>query len=205
MLLPVPFGYRSRTVVESINSLALPQTQQGETMPICAKCEQSFPNRIVINGHLCNVSRRRFCLSCSPFGGNGKGLLTRTAHEKLCAACHEWKLISDDFYTRADGSPHSYCKACVKEQSIQYRRDIKDLCIDYKGGHCALCSYHNCRAALEFHHLDPAKKDICIARCRTSFENMKSELDKCLLLCSNCHREVHEGVRQIPLSLIPVL
>lgn len=56
-----------------------------------------------------------------------------------------------------------------------------------------LCDYSRCLSALEFHHLDPTKKDFIISRC-FSLKKAKLELDKCILLCSNCHREVHAGV-----------
>ncbi len=54
------------------------------------------------------------------------------------------------------------------------------------------CGYNKCLSALEFHHIDPLKKDFNISQFRTtSFESIKKELDKCDLLCANCHREIH--------------
>jgi len=64
--------------------------------------------------------------------------------------------------------------------------------IEYKGGKCEHCGYDKCPAAFDFHHLDPSKKDFNLSTLRNyKLENIKSELDKCLLLCSNCHRELH--------------
>ena len=166
-------------------------------MPTCMKCHTTFPNRIMVDGKLRTVGNRKFCLTCSPFGGNGKGLMARTLGKKLCTACKDWKPFSE-FYTRKSGYPHSYCKACLKAKSVQYLQDIKTLCVEYKGGHCVLCGYNACYAALDFHHLNPKEEDVCIARNRKNFEKIKPELDKCILVCSNCHREIHHGVKQIP-------
>jgi hypothetical protein len=85
------------------------------------------------------------------------------------------------------------CVKCCSE-SVQRRRDkIKQLAVDYKGGKCTTCGYNKCIASLDFHHLDPNEKDFGISAkgLTRSFEKVKVELDKCILLCSNCHRELH--------------
>jgi len=89
-------------------------------------------------------------------------------------------------------------------QAVQKRRRIvRDKAIDYKGGHCQVCGYSNCREALEFHHLDAHWKDFGISdRGYTrSWTRIVKELDKCVLLCANCHREVHSGL-QLPREIV---
>lgn len=88
-----------------------------------------------------------------------------------------------------------------KKRSVQYvskrRQKIKEMSIAYKGGSCSKCGYYKCNGALEFHHLDPTKKDFSVAKkghC-SSWEKVKKELDKCILVCANCHREIHEELR----------
>lgn len=80
-------------------------------------------------------------------------------------------------------------------EAVHKRRvDIKRLAVEYKGGKCEICSYSKSIKALEFHHTDPTQKDFAISgggKTR-SFDKMKVELDKCLMLCANCHREEHE-------------
>lgn len=71
------------------------------------------------------------------------------------------------------------------------RRKVKQRAIEYLGGVCSRCGYGKCPAALEFHHVDPAEKDVNIAAMHRTWESIKKELDRCVLLCSNCHREVH--------------
>lgn len=73
------------------------------------------------------------------------------------------------------------------------RRKLKDMAIEYKGGKCEKCGYNKCNGALEFHHLNPEEKDFSISTSGTtkSFERIKKEIDKCILVCANCHREIH--------------
>ena len=69
---------------------------------------------------------------------------------------------------------------------------MKQQAVDYKGGKCSKCGYNKCLAALEFHHINPETKDKKWNTFRFKFsEKMKLELDKCILLCANCHREEH--------------
>lgn len=77
------------------------------------------------------------------------------------------------------------------------RIKIRSLAVEYKGGKCELCGYNKCIQALDFHHLDSSKKDFGISAkgYTRSWEKVKLELDKCILICANCHREVHEGIR----------
>jgi 5-methylcytosine-specific restriction endonuclease McrA len=85
----------------------------------------------------------------------------------------------------------------ARVEAVQRRRHkIKQMAIDYKGGCCQECGYNNYNGALEFHHLDPNEKDFSLGykgHC-TAWEKVKEELDKCVILCANCHREVHAGL-----------
>ena len=74
---------------------------------------------------------------------------------------------------------------------INWKKKKKLKLIEYKGGKCQRCGYNKCEEALEFHHLDPTQKDFTISSHSYSFEKMKRETDKCILVCSNCHREIH--------------
>ncbi len=62
------------------------------------------------------------------------------------------------------------------------------------GGCCALCGYDKCSDAMELHHIDPTKKDFTFSQeflCRDWNKYVLPELKKCILLCANCHREIH--------------
>jgi len=86
------------------------------------------------------------------------------------------------------------CVKCKNKQSVQTRRkSIKNRSIEYKGGKCERCEYSKCVEALEFHHMDPNEKDFGLSAkgITHSWDKIKDELDKCILLCANCHREEH--------------
>lgn len=73
------------------------------------------------------------------------------------------------------------------------REALKRRMVDYKGGECELCGYAGCIRALCFHHIGEKRFDIAGSHCR-SWEAIRRELDECLLLCQNCHAEVHSGI-----------
>jgi hypothetical protein len=73
--------------------------------------------------------------------------------------------------------------------------------IEYKGGKCEKCGYDKCAEALDFHHVDPATKSFSISKAKgNKMDALKKEADKCVLLCSNCHREEHYRQNQLILE-----
>lgn len=165
-------------------------------MPICQKCNNEFPNRIVIDNVPRNLSSRRFCLSCSPFGHHNTLDLNNNIDiktEKICPKCNVSKTL-DQYYTRRGDQPYPYCKTCCNIMTIERYKQNKKLAIEYKGGKCSVCGYDKCDAALDFHHVDPTKKDFNISHHKgMTLENLKEELDKCILVCRNCHAELHNN------------
>ena len=77
---------------------------------------------------------------------------------------------------------------------ICWRQRTKKKLVEYKGGKCKCCGYNKYIGNLTFHHLDPMKKDITISGTTISFEKLKNEVDKCELVCHNCHGEIHAGM-----------
>jgi 5-methylcytosine-specific restriction endonuclease McrA len=80
-----------------------------------------------------------------------------------------------------------------------YKRQLnKQQLLNSFDGCCWLCKYNKYAGALDFHHLDPSQKDFQISQYSgnnfISYE-MAVELSKCILLCKNCHSEVHAGIR----------
>lgn len=167
-------------------------------MPNCVKCKCSFPNRVIINGLARNLCSRKYCLECSPFGEHN----TKKIHEHVgikqtrnCPRCKKI-LPNENFYSRR-GVPFSsvYCKKCTNALSVARQKKFKEQCVLYKGGQCEICGYKKCIAALEFHHTDPKLKELSIAKMNWNFnEKAKQELNKCQLLCANCHREAHSKI-----------
>lgn len=76
---------------------------------------------------------------------------------------------------------------------IRCRKRIKIKAVAFLGGECVRCGYSKCVEALEFHHRDPTQKDFSLSYkgLYRRFDVAKQELEKCDLLCANCHREVH--------------
>lgn len=79
------------------------------------------------------------------------------------------------------------------KQVIYWRKKAKLNLVEYKGGKCEKCGYNKCVDALEFHHLDPNEKDFSVGGKSWSLERLKKEVDKCILICANCHRELHSN------------
>lgn len=115
--------------------------------------------------------------------------------------------INETPFVIKKGKPITECRKCNKEKQLQYRQknqikynklartrrhERKIRAIAYKGGKCADCSNAVHPAAFDFHHIDPSQKDTdpgLMMGCTD--EKLFAELDKCLLLCSNCHRIRH--------------
>ena len=78
------------------------------------------------------------------------------------------------------------------EKYYELRRSRKRALVEYKGGKCARCGYNKSFKALDFHHLDSADKKFTVAYYTYKpMEELQEEVDKCILLCANCHREIH--------------
>lgn len=76
----------------------------------------------------------------------------------------------------------------------QFRRyDLRKKELIYSmGGGCSVCGYNKNYAALDFHHLRDKSFNLDARRIgNSSFEALKAEAAKCILLCANCHREEH--------------
>lgn len=87
------------------------------------------------------------------------------------------------------GNSEQMCKSCV---SNRRRYQMKLRCIDYLGGKCSACGVIGCPEIYDFHHIDPTTKKFTISgKMSHSWKFLRDELDKCSLLCANCHRTFH--------------
>ena len=120
---------------------------------------------------------------------------------KKCKICQKEFVTKDNGYTRVycyECSP-SYEHGNMKGRAsaiTSIRHAIKTELVRYKGGKCQKCGYHTSLNALQFHHIDASTKDFDLAsQYNGGHLNMKllySEVDKCDLLCANCHAEEHD-------------
>lgn len=154
-------------------------------MPVCYKCGVSFTNWARIGGHLHNVSNRKYCLTCSPFGVHN----TRQIHRSsICRVCGE----SDPskFYSPS----RRICRRCRNDQTMKRMSECRTYTRKILGDKCAICGYDTHKCSLAVHHVDPAKKDPNFRNSRGwSNKRIAKELEGCILLCMNCHCAVHSG------------
>ena len=75
------------------------------------------------------------------------------------------------------------------------RQRLKQRLLYVMGEKCCICGYNKCASALEFHHKDPTQKDFTLGlNANIAFEKANEEIKKCILVCANCHREIHQGM-----------
>lgn len=93
-------------------------------------------------------------------------------------------------------------KAYLSKMTNVRRKRLKKQMVDYKGGKCHFCGYSTYFGALDFHHIDPSTRSFGLSmdELYKSWAAIIKELDKCVLVCSNCHREIHGGLKQIVLK-----
>jgi len=135
--------------------------------------------------------------STKEFGlGKFSGSLARLMKEAakcdlVCANCHRIR--------------HARETAASEHRIVELRRETKLRAIASFGGECGACGYAFAPAAMEFHHPDPSKKEFAISvdGIYRTWEKVRKELESCVMLCANCHAEVHAGVRVLTLSLGP--
>lgn len=117
---------------------------------------------------------------------------------KQCIECKEYKPLTS-FYkkTTSHTTQHymSWCKPCHSARRSNRTSENKLRAIEYMGGRCQQCGYDRCAQALEFHHIDPELKTSNFTNLKCwGWDKLQAELDKCVMLCANCHREVENGL-----------
>jgi len=127
---------------------------------------------------------------------------------KTCYACKR-TLSVEEFHKKGDGRRRAECQDCRKIFRKKWNRlhrsntakinrkqkmRLKSLWQIWlkENNHikCSICGYNKCQAALEWHHLNPGEKEARVAGLR-SVNKKISEIIKCVLVCANCHREIH--------------
>jgi len=126
------------------------------------------------------LTNRRRCLSCLPFGARRKGpkgVLRKAAAKKQ----RDWLAKRQQDL----GEPHHR----------HLRRTRKEALVGFFGGGCQFCGYSRCFSNLEFHHVSGDKLHTVSGReLQYSLHRVAAEVQKCILVCSNCHGEVHAGL-----------
>lgn len=92
------------------------------------------------------------------------------------------------------------CKRCRNDHTIKRRRDVKLKLVAEFGGKCEICKYDRSMRNLTFHHKDATQKDFTISSKGNTiaYSKLQAEAEKCILVCANCHGELHDGLISIP-------
>ena len=155
---------------------------------ICKKCGSKFSARQ--NG--VGLYSRAYCLECVPFGTR----LQPTPQNRTCTICgkvYEYIRSKNKKY-KDKGHKAKRCNSCV---TVDRHIARKKRAVAYKGYKCVCCGYDRYYGAMDFHHQDPNEKDFEIGgNWSKNWETIRRELDKCILICSNCHRELHDRIRK---------
>lgn len=141
----------------------------------------------------------------------GSSILPFSTMKKTCSRCRLEKFLSD--FTKdvsaSDGRYHT-CKVCKRELArdrysaveLDVRREKdrlrslsnRELIAQFKAGGCSVCA-EQCIPCIDLHHRDPSTKLFSISNGQNvSTSRLIAELEKCAVLCANCHRKVHAGL-----------
>ena len=114
---------------------------------------------------------------------------------KICEKVFETKSSTRIYCYECSGNSIRSDNETRKHQKTILRRNMKLQAIKMLGGKCSICGYNKCVDALEFHHKNPKEKEFKLGSGNTmSCEEYKNELKKCILVCSNCHKEIHSKI-----------
>lgn len=117
----------------------------------------------------------------------------------VCVLCNK-----EYQYSRSSRTTKEICSTCLVNR---HRWALKEHMKNYKGGSCQLCGYGDCLRSLDFHHMDPDQKEFHFGgKHNYGWDRLRAELDKCVLLCRNCHGEVENAVDMVVWGItLPIL
>src|SRR4029077_1988707 len=100
-----------------------------------------------------------------------------------------------------EGRGYYRCKRCRSERVAQRRRRLEEILAAEAGGRCRICGYDRSVAALHFHHPERDAKRMAVSASGIAYslDTLRAEARKCVLLCSNCHTEVENGLATVSL------
>jgi len=136
----------------------------------------------------------RICPICSasfeaPGTAHNKIYCSRKCKNSRAGERYREKPLEERRRVRPEGHTLQVYKS-QKDRGVARKIDL----IRSKGGACQTCGYKKNLSALVFHHLDPSKKDMSLdmrTLSNNKLELLLEEADKCILLCHNCHNELH--------------
>ena len=148
-------------------------------MPIhCVSCGKLFPFKVEVQGRLRNLAGRTHCLDCNPF------------------SCRR-KVSPDERRTKNLTKQRAWVARRRKEDGVdpikQNALNKKKAVVVLVGG-CQICGYSKSLRALAFHHMRDKVLSLTLREFQGALQRLIPELMKCVVLCTNCHAEVHDGL-----------
>lgn len=151
---------------------------------IC-KCGRPIPRSVRIDGKAKNLRHRTSCLDCVPFG---KSVYRRKEPGEERA---DLRVKSKRWRDRTDHA----------ESVKKLRQERKKAVVTILGGGCQICSYGRTASALAFHHIRSKERELSERTFQYSWKVVLPEIVKTVLVCHNCHREIHDGIHSEDLIL----
>jgi hypothetical protein len=152
----------------------------GGHMRTC-KCGNAIPNTKTINNKRRNLRNRTKCLDCLPFGESRYRQKTPEEKKKYNAK------KARNWYHRQKAK-NGIDPICA------LRTGKKEKLVKIFGGCCQLCGYNKTLRNLAFHHLRDKKFPLSSRAFQFAWKKILKEAKKCVLVCHNCHGEIHDGL-----------
>lgn len=148
-----------------------------------------------------SVERTTCSNKCGAKRRSNDAIAKRPAGTWWCCDCQKHLPIAEF----GPALSRSQCRKHSTAYDVRRERELKKAVVAVFGGGCSRCGYARCMAALDLHHLDPSKKEVTWGEVRRStlekaLKKLKDE--DLVLICSNCHREEHWGLKEELLAKI---
>lgn len=123
-------------------------------------------------------------------------------NEKPLSAFYKRKQMKDGYQSSCKECSNASTKGSRAKKPQQYREVARNLTRQYAADFqkwkeqqkCLVCEEDN-SCCLDLHHLDPSQKDMAVSTAvtRWSWNKLQTEIDKCVVVCRNCHAKIHNG------------
>ena len=112
---------------------------------------------------------------------------------KICSKCNQELPLSEfhknGFDRQGNQKYRGYCKACANKRETERYWEKREI-VDAQRVSCAKCGESRTHV-LDFHHKDKSEKEFTIGTMKRSIQSLQEEIQKCVCLCANCHRDFH--------------
>lgn len=153
---------------------------------ICPKCGESVPDYFFDeDGKKHYLQRRKYCLTCSPFGNHNTKKLEIGGDPRICIECKE-----------PISSGQKKGRTCFKCFFNKRQKVVVEKVKEIVGDACWICGYNKTWKNICFHHVHPEEKKFGMTtrELMLKWERVFREMQKCIVVCYNCHGEIHDNL-----------